>query len=236
MNYKLRVYCTLLLFVIVVSVLTSTCHTGYTESSQQPAAAGEMRLEVLDSPANFGSTETDSNGATSYHTVTYEVNVVPNAQGKSLFSSVGTPSDNQTYKVKMQKAKLEIAASDAPFGNFQTWIYITLAVVIIGFAIWFLGIVFTTIRSIRMGEIFISQVSKNIEKIGIILCAIYMVEWIASYVVTQYFISHIQLAYYSIVYKNDCNIMFLIMGLSLMVISQVILMGKEMKEEQDLTI
>ncbi|MBO4772312.1 MAG: DUF2975 domain-containing protein [Bacteroidales bacterium] len=48
--------------------------------------------------------------------------------------------------------------------------------------------------------------------------------------------SHIQLAYYSIVYKNDCNIMFLIMGLSLMVISQVILMGKELKEEQDLTI
>ncbi|MBO7463016.1 MAG: DUF2975 domain-containing protein, partial [Bacteroidales bacterium] len=231
MNYKLRVYCTLLLFVIIVSVLTSTCHTGYTESSQQPAAAGEMRLEVLDSPANFGSTETDSNGATSYHTVTYEVNVVPNAQGKSLFSSVGTPCDNQTYKVKMQKAKLEIAASDAPFGNFPMWVYVTVAVVIIGFGIWFLGIVITTIRSIRMGEIFISQVAKNIEKIGLILCAIYLVELIASYAITQYLINHIQLAYYAVVFKNECNIMILIMGLSLAVISQIIIMGKDLKEE-----
>ena len=234
MNHKLRIYCTMLLFVIVVSVLTSKCNFNYTYN--QTTTVGERSLEVVDIPANFGSTDTTSNGVISRHTVTYEVNVVPNENSKALFSTVGTPSGNQTYKVNMQKVKLEIAASDAPFGNFPMWVYVTVAVVIIGFGIWFLGIVITTIRSIRMGEIFISQVAKNIEKIGLILCAIYLVELIASYAITQYLINHIQLAYYAVIYKNECSIMVLIMGLSLAVISQVILRGKDLKEEQDLTI
>ena len=236
MNYKLRIYCTMLLFVIVVSVLTSQCNLNYTLN--QPPAVGERSLEVVDIPANFGSTDTTNNGSISHHTVTYEVNVVPteHASGKALFSTVVTPDVNQTYKVNMQKAKLEVAASDAPFGNFPMWVYVIVAVVIIGFGIWFLGIVFTTIRSIRMGEIFISQVAKNIEKIGMILCSIYLIELIASYAITQYLINHIQLAYYAVIYKNECNIMVLIMGLSLAIISQIILMGKDLKEEQDLTI
>lgn len=238
MNHKLKSYCTLLLFAIVVSVMTNTCNINYLHSSSQSPTVGEKKLEFVDIPANFGTTDTTSNGVISHHTFTYEVNVVPNehARDKSLFSSVGTPDDNQTYQVTMQKAKLTVAASDAPFGNFPIWVYVSLTVVIIGFGVWFLSIVFETIRSIRRGEIFISQVAKNIERIGLILCAIYLVQLIASYAITQYLINHIQLAYYAVVFKNECNVMILIMGLSLAVISQIIIMGKDLKEEQDLTI
>jgi hypothetical protein len=38
------------------------------------------------------------------------------------------------------------------------------------------------------------------------------------------------------VFKNECNSMFIFTGLALMIISQIILMGKDLKDEQELTI
>jgi hypothetical protein len=44
------------------------------------------------------------------------------------------------------------------------------------------------------------------------------------------------MADYDIVFCNTSNIMYIISGLAFMVVSQVILMGKELKDEQDLTV
>ena len=47
---------------------------------------------------------------------------------------------------------------------------------------------------------------------------------------------NIKLAEYDVVFQNNTNSMLIITGLALMIISQIILMGKDLKEEQDLTI
>ena len=88
----------------------------------------------------------------------------------------------------------------------------------------------------RRGELFVAQVSKYLEITGYLLSALYLIQWIAEYALTQYCIQNIQLADYHIVYSNDTNSMYLLTGLALMIISQIILMGKEIKEEQELTI
>ena len=92
------------------------------------------------------------------------------------------------------------------------------------------------ISKIRRGEIFVAKVSKYLEITGILLTCLYLYELAVSYIVTQYFISHIHLADLSIVFKNECNSMFIFTGLALMIISQIILMGKDLKDEQELTI
>ena len=48
--------------------------------------------------------------------------------------------------------------------------------------------------------------------------------------------SRVKIAYYNIESMNESNPMLIFTGLALMIISQVILMGKELKEEQELTI
>ena len=102
--------------------------------------------------------------------------------------------------------------------------------------IWILCLVFKLVRRIRRGEVFVTQVSKYLENTGYLLSALYLIQWIASFALTQYCIHNIQLADYYIVYVNDTNSMYILTGLALMIISQIILMGKEMKEEQELTI
>jgi hypothetical protein len=44
------------------------------------------------------------------------------------------------------------------------------------------------------------------------------------------------MADYYVVFKNECDGMYILTGLGLMMISQIILMGRDMKEEQELTI
>lgn len=53
---------------------------------------------------------------------------------------------------------------------------------------------------------------------------------------TQYLIRNIELAEYEVVFTNDTNQMYILTGLALMIISQIILMGKDIKDEHDLTI
>ena len=48
--------------------------------------------------------------------------------------------------------------------------------------------------------------------------------------------SQVKIAYYNIEFMNESNPMLIFTGLALMIISQVILMGKELKVEQKLTI
>ena len=135
----------------------------------------------------------------------------------------------------MQKVKLETPASETSF-NFHVILAIASAIVIMIVTIWILCMVYKLIRSIRKGDIFVAQVSKYLETTGILLTALYLFQWFSSYVFTQYCINNIQLTDYYIVYKNECNSMYILTGLALMIVSQIILMGKDLKEEQELTI
>ena len=70
---------------------------------------------------------------------------------------------------------------------------------------------------------------------GILLVAFWVWQYIRSYVVTQVIAQYINMAYYDIKWFTP-NFICLITGLAMMIVSQIILMGKELQEEQELTI
>ena len=135
----------------------------------------------------------------------------------------------------MKKVNLEVPAS-----NLHSYIPMILilssALVAIIVAIWIVFLVFKLIRNIRKGEIFVTKVSRYLETAGILLCVLYLYTLAISYITTQYFIHNMHIADYYIVFKNECNGMYILTGLALMIISQIILMGKDLKDEQELTI
>lgn len=234
MNKKLKIYSALFVAVIIVMLVTSV----FKYNKYSSKVFGEENLEVTNLPAEL-SPIVDTNGTVIFRsTFSYDVNVVPKKlpDNKELISTVGWPDHYQTYVVKMQKVKLEMPFEKNRLYNFPMVFGIITGLLTLAVFVWMLYIVFQTIRSIRNGEIFVTDVSQNLEKIGFMLSAIYLIKLITSYTITKYLINHIMMAGYYIVFKNECNIMFLLTGIALLIISQIILMGKDLKEDVDLTV
>ena len=232
MNKKLKIYSTLFVVAIIILAVTSTVHySNYTWDSNS-----DEKLELVESPSEFMSTDTLANGqvVTRRHPyIGYEVNVEPrNYPNQKILLS---KSNGQTYRVNMKKVNLEVPATELHSYVPMILILSSAAVAII-VAIWIVVLVFKLIRNIRKGEIFVTKVSKYMETAGILLSVLYIYTLIASYITTQYFIQNMHIADYYIVFKNECNGMYILTGLALMMISQIILMGKDLKEEQELTI
>ena len=74
------------------------------------------------------------------------------------------------------------------------------------------------------------------ETAGVLLTGLYLFQSLSNIIIGDYLARHIVLAEYAVISKNDANIMYILTGLALMIISQIILMGKDLKDEQDLTI
>lgn len=232
MNKKLKIYSTLFVVAIIILAVTSTVHySNYTWDSNS-----DEKLELVDSPSEFMSTDTLANGqvVTRRHPyIGYEVNVEPrNYPNQKILLS---KSDGQTYRVNMKKVNLEVPASDA-HSYIPMILILSSALIAIIVAIWIVVLVFKLILNIRKGDIFVTKVSKYLETAGILLCVLYLYTLAISYITTQYFIHNMHIADYYIVFKNECNGMYILTGLALMIISQIILLGKDLKEEQELTI
>ena len=152
----------------------------------------------------------------------------------SRYKKYPTQTEAEVYKIEMQKVKASIPMEKAD----STVTYIVGIIWAGAFLLyaWLLVIIIKLVLSIRRGEVFVSKVSKSIEKIGILLAVIYLFDLLCGYLLYSYFISTLHIAQYDIIFASSANEMFLIMGLVLMILSQIILMGKEIKEEQELTI
>jgi hypothetical protein len=232
MNKKLKIYSTLFVVAIIILAVTSTVHySNYTWDSNS-----DEKLELVESPSEFMSTDTLANGqvVTRRHPyIGYEVNVEPrNYPNQKILLS---KSNGQTYRVNMKKVNLEVPASDA-YSYIPMILILSSALIAIIVAIWIVVLVFKLILNIRKGDIFVTKVSKYLETAGILLSVLYLYTLVSSYITTQYFIQNMHIADYYIVFKNECNGMYILTGLALMMISQIILMGKDLKEEQELTI
>ena len=232
MNKKLKIYSTLFVVAIIIVGVTSTFHYNtYSWSSDS-----EEKLELVECPKEIMSSDTLADGAvvTKRHPyIGYEVNVEPrNYPNQKILLS---KCIGQTYRVNMKKVNLEVPASNVHSYLPMILILSSLLVAII-VAVWIVFLVYKLIRNIRKGEIFVTKVSRYLETTGILLSVLYLYTLIISYITTQYFIHNIHIADYYIVFKNECNGMYILTGLALMIISQIILMGKDLKEEQELTI
>lgn len=233
MNTKIRIYCTFLLLAII----TNTFHCGRSISGSK-WTTDEDKLEFTSIlPSEFTTNDTLSDGTIEtrgVNTLSYTVNVVP--KNIPTTSHLVSTSYDQTYKVNMQKVSLEFPADKNPVGDFPKILLMiaTGIIIIAGIAILIMSA--KLIRNIRWGNIFVSDVASYLKRIGFLLLAVYIIEWAVTYFSTEYLIEHVRLAEYDIVYQNDTNSMYLIMGLSLLLISEIVLMGKDLKDEHDLTV
>lgn len=242
MTKKLNLYTGLLIAAVIFLALTSVFH--YNVSYSSTINEGE-KLEFVDMPKEFYTCDSIEGGVR-YNwlpTFDFEVNVRnKHIGGHRVLMSTNHENEEkfgnfrQNYLVEMQKVKLKMPMSDAKFKG-VTFVLGAIAI-LIGMVMygWVVIMVILLLLKIRKGEVFVSKVSKYLETTGILLTINYVWQFVTSYSLTKVFQNAIEIAEYDIVFKNECNSMILLMGLTLMVISQVILMGKDMKEEQELTI
>ena len=231
MTKKLKIYSTLFVVVLIVLVFTNT----FNYSSMGWSPAQDNKMEFAELPSEFEKRDSIPGGvvSTGVPLFSYDVNVKSwsRPDHKVLLST----AQGQTYKVDMQKIKIAMPVSRVE-SHIPMYIIGSGAVVSLIVCFLILYMVLKLIMKIRRGEIFVTKVAKYLEITGILLSFLYLYTLAISYLTTQYFISYIHLADHSIVFKNECNSMYIFTGLGLMIISQIILMGKDLKEEQELTI
>lgn len=248
MNKKLGIYCFLFWVALLMLLINSS---KFDRGIVKSAELERMNPGQVDAPAyvdgwEYGNTPAQyyygsdtvyqSNGGISVYKKAglyyYDVYVMPKRSDdkRSLISSVG----DKKYMVSLQKVSIVIPADEA--NNVCFILRIVLYVLTTGVSIWLIILILKLIAKIGKGEIFVSGVSKMMETTGILLSCLYLFRWIILFAITHYCIKNIELANYDIVDKVDANGMLILTGLGLMIISQIILLGKDLKDEQDLTI
>lgn len=238
MNKKLKLYCSLFVTVLILFMVFSFFHVTIPSSY---VSYGDEKLEFMDTPGEFYDVfdTVSHDGGHHYYssvkTYNFDVNVMPkdrilSSKDKALYSI----SNNQINEIQMQSVRITTPSRQA--STFFAILSIALPLVCFIVAVYIIVLVFKIVRKIHEGEIFVSQVSRFLDIAGKLLVGLYLFQFIASFIYSMYCINHIHLAQYYVVYKNDANIMLILTGLGLMIISQIILMGKDLKEEQDLTI
>ena len=232
MNKKLKIYNTVFVLVLFFVIKNSVFHYWAGGFAPQP----DNKMEFAALPADFETRDSLPDGGVVYTgqpMVSYELNV--KSWSRSDHKTLLSTAAGQTYQVNMEKIKVSLPASKVDT-NFPMAIVIVSVVVSIIVFVWILWLVIVLLIKIRKGEVFVTKVSKYLEIMGFLLSFLYLFQYAASYLYTQYMIDHILLADHSIIFKNECNSMYILTGLTLLIISQIILMGKDLKDEQELTI
>ena len=238
MNKKLKIYSTLLIVAIVGFALASNFPFHYETS----VSYEDEKLYFEMDGEEYVKHDTLQDGTIkSKWQPTFEltVNVRPKqAPGQPTLRSKEPRSIfPDPVKVEMQKVKIKIPFTKAEsVKNSVLASMIAVMAIMIVMYIWIFCLVVKLIKRIRRGEVFTQQISKYLETSGILMVVAYLSEVVIGFIVTETVMSQVKIAYYNIEFMNESNPMLIFTGLALMIISQVILMGKELKEEQELTI
>ena len=95
---------------------------------------------------------------------------------------------------------------------------------------------FLAIRSVKRGDVFLSSVASYLNKAAIFLLLVYVGEWVLTWAHYEYVKEMVDIANYDIVPNFEyCN-SDLYIAFGLLLLAQIIKHGKELKEEQELTI
>ena len=242
---KLKFYSVLTAIVLVGTVLSLTfnfenysCEQGDGEvltldSLKEDFAKIDRQTTVNVDTANGRRDTSTSSSWTVQFKPTFEVTVpvrpIRGANDKFLYSSV----KGEPCMVEMQKVKLKVPFEKASPDYMLTNTLLSCAT--LPLLIWLLVIILKVIRSVYKGEIFVSQIAKRLETAGWLLVAFWFLANVVGYIQIQILRKAILMAYYDI-YWQPTSINFVIFGLVLMILSQIILKGKDLKDEQELTI
>ena len=244
MSKKLKIYTSLLICVIVMIIVNTVWGIwpykySFSNTTESYSSEGE-RLEFVQEPDSFATHTKNKDGSETikqYPTTSVTVNVIPKVSPDTILMS---HSFGQDYKVTMKRVKLTV-----PYKNTTSEIYnflleyIPSAIISVIF-IWMLCIGIKIIRNVRKGNVFVTDIAKKIETIGKLSLILWFADLAANYAITEYTIHTVYMANYNIVFPIEGILSDLLkniaVALAFMVVSQVILMGKELKDEQDLTV
>jgi len=237
MKNKLKFYCSILAVVIIISVVSSISTSFHVKSGRcysNDEVQGELELGNL--PEDFAKIDSIEGGVRTTYFPTFDAEV--NVERRFITGSkvLLSHENGNTYKVEMKKVRLSIPWDKVVFSTPQCIIAGASFCIYTPLIIWLLVMVFRVIKSIRKGEVFVSNIAHYLEKLGAWIIAFVFANFglycLYVYTAKQMF----SLAHYEIVYNCALDTTSIILGLVLMIISQIILMGKELKEEQELTI
>ena len=242
---KLKFYSVLTAIVLVGTVLSLmfnfenySCEQGdgevLTLDSLKEEFAKIDRQTTINVDTTNGRRDTSTFSSWTVHfkptfQVTIPVRPINGANDKFLYSRL----KGESCLVEMQKVKLKV-----PFENASPDFMLTqtlLSCAASPLFIWLLVIVLMVVRSVYKGEIFVSQIAKRLETAGWLLVATWLVANVTSYIQIQLLREQVLMAYYDI-YWEPVSSYYIVFGLVLMILSQIILKGKDLKDEQELTI
>ena len=248
MKKKLKIYSALLIVILVVlaaRVITFPHSRSWTNRPGEELYLDSMNLDFAKKLDIKTETWTDTiNGIPYPHTSTdynfttkktFEVDVPVRHRGSIDHYLYSRLVNGQPVMVEMKYVKIKVPLG---FSRLNRPIVISgaLILLIVPFYIWLLVVIIKVLRSVYKGEIFVSEIAKGLEKAGKLLVAIWIVGRITGYIVLFIMKRNLLLAGYDIDFPIIGDVTFLIFGFALMIVSQIILMGKELQEEQELTI
>ena len=259
MNKKLKFYSGLflfsILFVVVFAVFTPSDKPvvfHYSRAYSYANTADDLRMSIEREGNPLITTQTD----TTYQVVTDSLGKIDTI-GRIINSSsqcsirsytvnlrkrgiAQTPPficiANSTTKgvIDIEKAKISISSPKQSVLVFIVLAVIVAIVYLIGL-IWVIRLIVRVIRNIRKGNIFVSQMAVDLERLGILMTIFFVIGFIGQ-IFTYFMACGIQIENYQVVLGPINGRAWLIAGTGLMLLSQIFSMGKDLKEDVDLTV
>jgi len=229
MKNKLKLYCTLLILVLPVYRVTNILLDHKYHHMEKALTIGPLPKECRGETIKT----VDGDWTRMKPFYPFEVNVKSYRLEQDKYLSCNAGEKSCTMVIK--KAQIDIPAERE---NVKTIYYIQVVNIIIQmiFAFFILIIGYLLIVSVYKGEVFVGKVARLMEVAGGLICGMTLVNTTSSYISFRMLMEHIDSTYLDIYWDYGNNFIFITLGLTMMVFSQIILRGKELQEEQELTI
>ena len=229
MKNKLKIYSVLLVVVLVAAIVSNNFELyAPTYNEGEELFFGEL-------PEDYMYSEITGNDTATYYKKRegFNVKVYPwyrLCDNRYLLCKVG----GQTCRVDIREISLQMPWNRMV--HFKPYIVsvVTLIPICLLF-VWLLVIVYQVLRSVKRSEVFVARIAKKLEWAGILLVIIQLLSFARTCIVTHTCEQYIKIMNHDIYWKLG-DITYFVIGLALMILSQIILMGKDLKEEQELTI
>ncbi len=233
---KLKIYSTLLIVFLFGALIADV----FSFHSDTNVVAPGHKLEFISMPTDFYTQDSIEGGVVTYKKAAIELSlyVRPYCGTPPMIQSTwhdaihGGPKNVNWMDMEKVKLKMPATEEHQPL-VILTFIAFLPSLVLI---VWIVVLAIKLTRRIRKGEVFVANVSKGMERTGWLLVLYYLLNSLISYVTYLYASYTFHIAYYHIAYHNETSSLVMILGFVLLIVSQVILMGKDLKDEQELTI
>lgn len=261
MNKKLKFYSGLflfsILFVVAFAVFTPTDKSivsfhyspAYSyrtddmmrmsvERESNPLATATTKSDttyeyITDSLGNSYIASTTVTTTSDYYSRSYTVNLRKRV-GTNIPPFICVANSTTKGVIDIEKAKISVPSTSNSFVTLMVLVTIAAIVYLIGL-IWVIRLIVRVIRNVRKGNIFVSQMTVDLERLGILMTIYFVIVFIGQ-IYGYIMASGINIENYQVVFGPISGRAWLIAGTGLMLLSQIFSMGKDLKEDVDLTV